>query len=132
MSCEPAEVRITELSASERWKVLIDDLLRDADLVEWRGSLAAMTLLNRLARELPGIYWASLPGGGGVEINRASSGVEFGLQLEAPSLYVCRPDSLACIGNSKSFDLAYFDLQLTFFCQTMRRPAESFEKSGRA
>ena len=104
-------------TTSERWRALFDELTQahDADLLEWRRPLPTMLLLSRLGRELRGVHWASLPGGGGVEITGASSGVEVGLQLEIRDgafLYVCEPASLACILNPKSFDLAYFDLDL--------------------
>ena len=98
------------------WTDFTRDLLsQDADAIEWTRLEQIVAVLNRLACELPGVHWAFLPRGGGLEIAHASISSEPDcIQVESRSgdVYVCRPRSLRCNAIPVEPHFAYLDLQL--------------------
>jgi hypothetical protein len=107
-----------QAEANQKWGRFIDEMQRtyDTDILEWHRPLPIMLLLHRIARELRGLHWTTLPDGGGIEFTGASSGKDISLQLEVNDgryVYGCSPQSLACVAIMRdSLESSYFDLEL--------------------
>ena len=74
-----------------------------------------VAILEQLAREVPDVHWAFLPGREIIEIARASMGAEpESMQIESRKggLFVCKPESLVCFRFSKAMEMSYLDLDL--------------------
>jgi hypothetical protein len=83
---------------------------------KWTELKDIIAVIDRAGRELPGVHWAFLPRGGGLEIARGCLSSEPGcLQLEnreGGHVYVCKPSSLMCFSFFPLAPTSYLDLQL--------------------
>jgi hypothetical protein len=105
------------VTCQSRWIDYVQRLMSplDADEIEWTRPERIIAELSRLGLEVPGVTWAFLPCGGGLEIARAALSSEPEcIQLEGNDgeLYVCRPRSLRCNAVPGATSHSFFDLRL--------------------
>jgi hypothetical protein len=107
---------IDEAEANRKWVAFVNDLVpHEADTIEWYRPESIVTVVNRIAQEVPGGHWAFVPTEDPLEITGASMGSErdlIRLEIEGGRSYECCPSSLLCAAFWEAPEWSYFDLKL--------------------